>query len=101
MLIPALLLLTEAVSFPSDYPTVALHRRLEGTSEVEVDVDGTGKVIDCRVLKSSGHQILDKATCKSVAKRATFTPAIGPDGKPTKSTIKVPPVEWKIPTNSL
>ena len=101
MLIPALLLLTEAVSFPSDYPTVALHRGLEGTTHVEVDINEKGGVIDCRVLKSSGHEILDKATCKSVTKRAKFAPAVGPDGKPTKSTIKVPPVEWRIPVSSL
>ena len=98
MLIPALLLLTEAVSFPSDYPTVALHRGLEGTTHVEVDINEKGGVIDCRVLKSSGHEILDKATCKSVTKRAKFAPAIGPDGKPAKSTVAVPPVEWKIPS---
>lgn len=97
MLILPLLALVEAVSFPSDYPTVALHRRLEGTAEAEVDIDATGKVTNCRVTKSSGHEVLDKATCKSIAKRGKFVPGVGADGKPAATTIKVPPVEWKLP----
>ena len=49
------------------YPRAANRAGLEGRVVVELTLDQTGKVVSRRVLKSSGHKILDRAALKSVA----------------------------------
>ena len=48
------------------YPKRARRRGYEGTVVLEVLVDTDGRVKELRVLKSSGHRVLDKAALKSV-----------------------------------
>jgi TonB family protein len=65
---------------PSDYPAAAMHEKIEGSVDFEVNVDASGNPSDCRITKSSGHDILDKVTCDVVRSRAHFKPALGSDG---------------------
>jgi len=56
------------------YPEVARLAGIEGQVVVEALVDVDGKIIDVRVLKSSGNQALDEAAVRA-ARDARFTPA--------------------------
>jgi periplasmic protein TonB len=57
-----------------EYPPAARRRGYEGTVIVEVLVDREGRVEDLRVLKSSGHDMLDRTAMRAV-KSWTFEPA--------------------------
>lgn len=43
------------------YPRRAIKLRLEGTVNLRIEVDAAGRVLEVRVLESSGHAILDAA----------------------------------------
>lgn len=48
-----------------------------------IGCDGTVK--DCTVLKSSGHDVLDKAGCDNMLNYARFSPATDGEGRPVES----------------
>ena len=56
------------------YPEVARLAGIEGQVVVEALVDVDGKIIEARILKSSGNQALDEAAVRA-ARDARFTPA--------------------------
>ncbi|MEO0093128.1 MAG: energy transducer TonB [candidate division WOR-3 bacterium] len=56
------------------YPEPARLLAMEGKVVVEVLVEIDGKVIDSRIVKSSGYPLLDQAAIES-AQKAIFTPA--------------------------
>lgn len=56
------------------YPEAARLAEIEGTVVVEALVDVDGKIIEARVLKSSGNPALDEAAVKA-ARDARFSPA--------------------------
>jgi TonB family protein len=64
----------------SDYPLAARREGRGGTVGFTVIVSNIGRVDECRIGKSSGHRDLDDATCKAVALRARFEPAVNKDG---------------------
>jgi protein TonB len=49
-----------------EYPARAVQLRLEGEVMLELRVTVDGSVKDVKVLRSSGHEILDRAAVKSV-----------------------------------
>lgn len=57
-----------------DYPAWARRRGMEGVVEVEIAVDETGAVTDLRVVRSSGHPLLDAAALRGL-RGALFAPA--------------------------
>ena len=65
----------------NDYPTKAFEREWQGTTNFDVIVDPTGRSTDCKIAKSSGHEMLDRQACWVALKRARFTPAIGSNGE--------------------
>ena len=65
----------------NDYPTKAFEREWQGTTNFDVIVDPQGRSADCRIEKSSGHEVLDRSACWVAMKRARFNPAIGSDGQ--------------------
>ena len=79
-----------------DYPPTALRAGLQGISRVELDVGVDGRVTGCRVMQSSGQDILDRTTCNLLAERALFLPAKGSDGRPTVSHY-LRAVAWMLP----
>lgn len=48
------------------YPYIAIRRNIEGTLLVEILVGVEGKVLDCKIIKSSGSSILDKNALETV-----------------------------------
>lgn len=70
------------------YPERARAAEMEGQTIVEALVDIDGKVIDVRLVKSSGFDILDQAAM-STARKWTFTPA-EQRGKPVRVWVNIP-----------
>ncbi|MCI0416316.1 TonB family protein [bacterium] len=56
------------------YPDAAKARKLEGTVRLNVLIDETGRVLDIKVGKSSGHTMLDEAVVKAY-REWQFAPA--------------------------
>ena len=48
------------------YPRAAIRAGVEGRVELALVIDGSGKVLECRVHKSSGVSLLDRAAINSV-----------------------------------
>ncbi len=79
-----------------DYPRVALVRGWEGTARYAVEVNLAGRVTDCRITSSTGHEVLDDATCRYITRRARFDPARNTSGEEVSGTF-TGAVTWQIP----
>lgn len=55
-----------AVDSRKQYPALARRARLSGVVHVAVVVDGGGQILEVRVERSSGHELLDEAACEAV-----------------------------------
>jgi TonB family protein len=64
-----------------DYPKDAVRARASGLVMVRLTVAASGRPEKCDYIVRSGHELLDRATCKIMLERARFQPAVGPDGK--------------------
>jgi TonB family protein len=71
-----------------DYPSSVRDAGVEGSTVVEALLDLDGSVMDARVQKSSGNQMLDEAAVNAALK-AKFTPAKQRD-KPVRVWISLP-----------
>jgi protein TonB len=56
------------------YPKQALNNDWEGTVKVRVGISNTGSVNSVRVLRSSGHTVLDQAFIKAIKNYYKFKP---------------------------
>jgi TonB family protein len=65
---------------PDDYPSRAARDEQEGAVRFSVRVSSNGRVEDCSIVSSSGYDDLDETTCKLVARRARFKPALDENG---------------------
>ena len=94
----AILLLLQAapVTGRADYPTEALKHHWEGVAVAKLSISAEGRVTGCSILRSSGHQVLDDATCDLLVKRAIFKPARDAAGNPVASEFTTPPITWRI-----
>lgn len=59
----------------NDYPTQAIREGWTGVTRFRLAIGADGRVTDCTVTASSGHDLLDQIACARVASRAHFTPA--------------------------
>ena len=75
------------------YPPAALRRGLEGTVELELNIDERGTVTDVHVSQSSGHSILDREAVKT-ARKWRFVPA-RVNGIPVR-TNTLQPVRFQV-----
>lgn len=80
----------------NDYPSRALQQEREGTVGFRVTIGSDGRVIDCQIVSSSGHEDLDQATCTNLRRRARFDPALDDSGRPITGTYSNR-VRWQIP----
>lgn len=80
----------------SDYPPNALRERREGRVGIEATVSNYGRVMDCRVIGSSGSGDLDETACTMVTRRARFRPAYDSEGRATQGTYRTR-VVWQLP----
>lgn len=80
----------------ADYPKKAMKLGMEGRVVARLLVSRHGRVKSCEILETSGHEILDKATCKLLRKRARFSPARNQAGKPIEDMFTTPPIVWLL-----
>ncbi len=57
-----------------EYPPIVIQAGIEGTTVVKALVDVGGNIIEVKILKASGNQMLDEAAL-AAAMRAQFSPA--------------------------
>lgn len=77
-----------------DYPAEAVRNHWQGTVIADLTVSAAGRVTACKIVKSSGHAVLDDATCNIIIQRATFNPARDANGKPIEDHVQTPPIAW-------
>jgi protein TonB len=80
----------------NDYPALALRHELEGRVGFDLTIGPDGRVADCVIVQSSGAQILDLETCRTVKRRARFHPATDAKALPTRGSF-AKGVMWLIP----
>jgi TonB family protein len=78
-----------------DYPLAALKRGEQGPVYFEVLINPQGRVDSCSILVSSGHKVLDEASCQIVTARARFSPAQDENGRPIYGTYRQL-INWRI-----
>lgn len=78
-----------------EYPRAALRSELQGTTSVAVTVAPSGSVSVVKVIKSSGHEILDEAVRIALLNPSCKMQAGTLGGEPTKETREVKYV-WKL-----
>ncbi len=79
-----------------DYRSSWINRGLTGRAGFALTIDAEGRVTDCTITRSTGHDALDEATCRLLEKRASFTPARDGAGDPVAGTYSSS-VNWQIP----
>jgi len=78
-----------------DYPAEAVRLELEGHTKVRLTINRNGRVDLCQVIQSSGHEVLDQATCRIFQTRAEFEPAHNGRGRPILGKL-VRGVTWRL-----
>ena len=79
-----------------DYRSSWINRELTGTTGFTLKIGTSGRVESCLVTRSSGHDVLDAATCDLVTRRARFDPARDDAGNKTSGTF-TNSVRWQLP----
>lgn len=69
----------------NDWPMHAAMQRHNGLVQVRMDVDDTGMLTGCNVLRRTNPDEFADVTCEVLRKRARFVPALDAAGKPVKS----------------
>jgi protein TonB len=71
----------------ADYPRTALREGATGTVGVRFTVLTSGRIANCRVVRSSGSGTLDDTTCRLLTQRLRFRPATDGAGRPIASEL--------------
>lgn len=82
---------------PNAYPPPARASAEEGRVTFTLDVDETGRAVDCKVTMSSGSPLLDETTCALMSANARFTPPRDKKNRPIASQWSSS-VRWKLET---
>lgn len=67
------------------YPAAARREGFEGSALLEILVDRNGKVVDTKMLKSSGREDCDSSAAQTILNKWVFQPAL----------LEGEPVEWR------
>lgn len=68
-----------------DYPAEALRGHMHGSVGFVLYIGINGAVNGCGITASSGYPLLDATTCRVIASRASFAPALDAERKPVAS----------------
>ena len=79
-----------------DYPVDAMQNGWQGTVVVDLRIDAKGQPRRCEIVRTSGHQSLDVATCNIMLIRARFIPAKDSNGDPVEDVFRTPPIMWRL-----
>ncbi|MCW3835911.1 energy transducer TonB [Sphingomonas canadensis] len=71
-----------------DYPPGARRAGQQGVTSFRIDIDVSGSPVACTITQSSGHSVLDNATCSLLMRRARFNPAKNAQGKPVPGAFE-------------
>ena len=77
-----------AAQIQQNYPASALREKAQGAVSVQLEISRSGRVIDCKVTKSSGHEGLDFGACTSIRRYARFSPALDEAGRAVEGTFQ-------------
>lgn len=80
----------------SDYKTSWINREYTGVAKFRLSVDSSGRASDCQILSSTGHAVLDTATCQLAQRRARFTAARNGNGDKVAGTYTAS-IRWELP----
>lgn len=80
----------------SDYPEAARQAEVQGTTRTVITVGTDGRASTCHVTRSSGHAVLDEATCRLVLRRFRFRPARDASGQAVVDEVDYDQ-EWTLP----
>lgn len=80
----------------NDYKSRWIREGMTGTARFRLEIAANGRVSDCRITQSSGHSVLDEATCSLIAKRARFNAAKDGSGARTTGTFSSS-IRWQLP----
>lgn len=72
----------------NDYPLKMLNERQPSLVDFRLDVDETGMATSCHIQETTRAKEFDNAVCRSLMRRAKFSPAIDADGTPIRSYWK-------------
>lgn len=78
------------------YPPKALATKTEGDVGIKLRVDRYGYPLECNVVKGSGSNILDDATCVQIMKVAHFYPALSDTGIASDGKWETV-IKWRLP----
>lgn len=81
------------------YPAGSLERGEEGTVGFVAAVERSGDLKSCRVTKTSGYALLDRATCDMLIANARFTPDKAVHGDKRMADI-TGDVVWRLPPDA-
>jgi periplasmic protein TonB len=76
------------------YPVISQRLGEHGTTTVEVNIDVSGSVTDCKITKTSGSDRLDQTTCEYVKSHWKWQPPTL-EGKPTAAVTRIAMV-WDL-----
>ncbi|MGQ0660563.1 energy transducer TonB [Sphingosinicella sp.] len=79
----------------TEIPSWAWEQGMQGTVGVRYSVGVNGRVVNCRITRSSGYRELDTHTCDLIQRRFRFAPARDEDGEPFQADI-VENHSWEI-----
>lgn len=66
--------LRETIEKQQRYPIMAMRSRQEGTVEVSFLLERSGFLLECRITRSCGHSLLDRAALAAVEEVGRFPP---------------------------
>lgn len=67
-------LLAREIAKHKRYPRIAQMRGWQGETLVELQLDGSGKILSSKIQTSSGHDVLDKQALEMVMRATPFPP---------------------------
>lgn len=65
-----------------DYRRIAIGRLPYGSADVAIQIDPSGRVGGCRLLRSSSDRAVDAGLCPLIRASLLFRPALDADGRP-------------------
>lgn len=78
-----------------DFPSRAAREGMSGTVGVLLTVSKDGRVSNCRVSESSGHNLLDETACRNFTRYGRFVPATDQNADPIAGPFSTT-VEYKF-----
>ena len=83
----------------ADYPAAASHQMMDGKVRVGFEINAFGRAENCTIKRSNTTSVLADALCPLILRRAAFLVALGPDGRPKRTTGWFD-VAWRYCSNS-